>query len=46
MSASVMKEDEKRIRASGFDSLIPKPIDKVLLLKELKNFLKNEEVAN
>ncbi len=42
ISASVMKGDEQRIRNAGFDGFIPKPIDKILLLRELKQLLGKE----
>ncbi|MFA5339304.1 MAG: response regulator [Candidatus Omnitrophota bacterium] len=39
LSASVMKEDEERIRAAGFDDFIPKPIDTKGLVKKIKDYL-------
>jgi len=38
-SASVMREDEERIRAAGFDDFIPKPIDTKGLIKKIKDHL-------
>ncbi|HPO45069.1 MAG TPA: response regulator [Spirochaetota bacterium] len=39
LSASVMREDEERIRAAGFDDFIPKPIDTKGLIKKIKDHL-------
>ncbi|MDD5311254.1 MAG: response regulator [Candidatus Omnitrophica bacterium] len=39
LSASVMKEDEERIRAAGFDDFVPKPIDTKGLVKKIKDYL-------
>ena len=39
MSASVMKEDEHKIQTAGFSGFVPKPINKIVLLKALKNVL-------
>ncbi len=39
LSASVMKEDEERIRAAGFDDFIPKPIDTKGLVKKIREYL-------
>jgi two-component system cell cycle response regulator DivK len=39
LSASVMREDEERIRAAGFDDFMPKPIDIKGLIKKIKDHL-------
>ncbi len=39
LSASVMMEDEERIKAAGFDDFIPKPIDTKGLIKKIKDHL-------
>lgn len=39
LSASVMKEDQERIRAAGFDAFIPKPIDTKGLVKKIREIL-------
>lgn len=39
ISASVMKEDEHKIQAAGFIGFVPKPIEKLTLLRELKKHL-------
>lgn len=39
LSASVMREDEERVRAAGFDDFIPKPIDTRGLIKRIKDHL-------
>ncbi|MDD5737499.1 MAG: response regulator [Candidatus Omnitrophica bacterium] len=39
LSASVMREDEERVRAAGFDDFIPKPIDTKGLIKKIKDHL-------
>jgi two-component system cell cycle response regulator DivK len=39
LSASVMREDEERIRAAGFDDFIPKPIDTKGLIKKIRDHL-------
>lgn len=39
LSASVMKEDEEKIKAAGFDFFIPKPIDLKDFIKKIKEFL-------
>ncbi|MDD5072617.1 MAG: response regulator [Candidatus Omnitrophica bacterium] len=39
LSASVMKEDEERIRAAGFDDFVQKPIDTKGLVKKIKDYL-------
>lgn len=39
LSASVMKEDEEKIKAAGFDFFIPKPIDIKDFIKKIKEFL-------
>jgi CheY-like chemotaxis protein len=38
-SGSVMKEDEERIMAAGFDGFVPKPIDIKGLLKKIRGYL-------
>ncbi|MDD5432085.1 MAG: response regulator [Candidatus Omnitrophica bacterium] len=37
VSASVMKEDEKKVRLAGFDDFIPKPYDLKSFLVKIKN---------
>jgi len=39
LSASVMREDEERVMAAGFDDFIPKPIDTKGLIKKIKDYL-------
>ena len=39
LSASVMKEDQEKIRAAGFDAFIPKPIDTKGLVMKVREFL-------
>ena len=39
LSASVMKEDEERIRTAGFNDFVPKPIDTKGLVKKIKDLL-------
>jgi two-component system cell cycle response regulator DivK len=39
LSASVMKEDEDRIRAAGFDDFVPKPIDLKSFVKKIRDYL-------
>ncbi|MFA5115774.1 MAG: response regulator [Candidatus Omnitrophota bacterium] len=39
LSASVMREDEERVRAAGFDDFIPKPVDIKGLIKKIKDHL-------
>ncbi|MFA5350954.1 MAG: response regulator [Candidatus Omnitrophota bacterium] len=39
MSGSVMKEDERRIVAAGFNDFVPKPIDIKGLVGKLKGYL-------
>ncbi len=39
LSASVMKEDEERIRKAGFNDFIPKPIDTKGLVKKIREYL-------
>ncbi|MFA5165552.1 MAG: response regulator [Candidatus Omnitrophota bacterium] len=39
LSASVMREDEERIRAAGFDDFMPKPIDIKGLIKKIKDHI-------
>jgi CheY-like chemotaxis protein len=39
VSGSVMKEDEQRITAEGFDDFMPKPIDIKELLKKIRGYL-------
>ncbi len=39
LSASVMKEDEEKIRKAGFDDFVPKPIDTKGLVKKIKDYL-------
>ncbi|MFA5224587.1 MAG: response regulator [Candidatus Omnitrophota bacterium] len=38
-SGSVMKEDEERIRAAGFDDFLPKPIDLKGLIRKIRGYL-------
>jgi len=39
VSGSVMKEDEERIMAEGFDDFMPKPIDIKELLRRVRGYL-------
>ena len=39
LSGSVMKEDEERIRAAGFDDFMPKPIDLKGLVIKIRGYL-------
>jgi CheY-like chemotaxis protein len=39
LSGSVMKEDEERIMAAGFDDFVPKPIDIKGLVKKIRGYL-------
>jgi len=39
LSGSVMKEDEERIMAAGFDDFVPKPIDIKDLVKKVRGYL-------
>jgi len=39
LSASVMKEDEDRIRTAGFDDFVPKPLDLKAFIKKIKDYL-------
>jgi len=39
VSGSVMKADEQRITAEGFDDFMPKPIDIKELLKKIRGYL-------
>ena len=39
LSASVMKEDEQRIIAAGFNDFVPKPIDIKGLVSKVKGYL-------
>lgn len=39
LSGSVMKEDEQRIMAAGFDDFVPKPIDIKGLVRKIRDYL-------
>jgi CheY-like chemotaxis protein len=39
ISGSVMKEDEERIKAAGFNDFVPKPIDIKGLIRKVKGYL-------
>jgi two-component system cell cycle response regulator DivK len=39
LSASVMKEEEERIRKSGFSDFVPKPLDTKGLIRKIKGYL-------
>jgi len=39
LSGSVMKEDEERIRAAGFNDFMPKPIDLKGLIRKIRGYL-------
>lgn len=39
VSGSVMKEDEERITAEGFDDFMPKPVDIKELLRKVRGYL-------
>lgn len=39
LSASVMKEDEERIKSAGLDAFIPKPIDIKNFVNKIKTFI-------
>ncbi|MDD5135968.1 MAG: response regulator [Candidatus Omnitrophica bacterium] len=39
LSASVMKEDQEKIRAAGFDIFMPKPIDTKALVMKIREIL-------
>jgi len=39
LSASVMKEDEERIRTAGFNDFVPKPIDTKGLVRKIRDYL-------
>jgi CheY-like chemotaxis protein len=39
VTAYAMKEDRERVLGAGFNSYIAKPIDSVVLFKELKKFI-------
>lgn len=39
LSASVMKEDEERIKTAGFDDFVPKPIDTKGLVRKIRDHL-------